>query len=130
MKKATTLILLFYFLFGTFCLPMGNFSEISNLSEMYRHCKLTEDKDMSLADFITDHLINIDSLFDQHKNGDEQKPHHPTTTSHFQLDRLLLKESFELNMVSLLLVDTSKIGQSESRYAFCSIRFLFRPPIA
>lgn len=47
------------------------------LPEMYRHCKATEDKDMTPIDFITDHLINIDCMFDNHKNGDEQKPHQP-----------------------------------------------------
>ena len=44
---------------------------------MYNHCKSTEDKDMTLIDFITDHLINIDRLFDKHDKGDSQKPHAP-----------------------------------------------------
>ena len=41
---------------------------------MYKHCKSTEDKDMTPLDFITDHLINIDGIFDKHDNEDEQKP--------------------------------------------------------
>ena len=49
---------------------------------MYQHCKTTEDPDMSPIDFITDHLINIDGLFDKHEKGDEQKPHLPMTVRH------------------------------------------------
>ena len=44
---------------------------------MYNHCKITEDKDMTLLDFVTDHLINIDRIFDRHDKGDHQKPHAP-----------------------------------------------------
>ncbi len=72
---------MFYSL-GTFCLPMGDFSMLSDLPEMYRQCKATEDKDMTPIDFITDHLVNIDGLFDKHECGDEQKPHTPNTTQH------------------------------------------------
>ena len=49
---------------------------------MYAHCKTTEDKDLSVLDFISDHLINIDGLFDAHNNGDHQKPHKPFNFNH------------------------------------------------
>ena len=32
---------------------------------------------MTPFDFIKDHLINIDGLFDKHEDGDDQKPHSP-----------------------------------------------------
>ena len=32
---------------------------------------------MTAFDFITDHLLNIDCLFDAHNKDDEQKPHQP-----------------------------------------------------
>ena len=47
---------------------MGDFSMLNELPEMYSHCKATEDKDMTPLDFITDHLVNIDGLFDKHEN--------------------------------------------------------------
>jgi hypothetical protein len=50
---------------------------------MYRHCKATEDKDMNPFDFITDHLVNIDGLFDKHGDGDEQMPHQPIQNHHY-----------------------------------------------
>ena len=66
-----------YYFFETFCLPQGDFSVIADLPKMYQHCKATEDKDMTPFDFIKDHLINIDGLFDKHEDGDDQKPHSP-----------------------------------------------------
>ena len=61
---------------------MGDFSMLNELPEMYSHCKATEDKDMTPLDFITDHLVNIDGLFDKHENGDKQKPHSPIQNHH------------------------------------------------
>lgn len=37
---------------------------------------------MTPLDFFTDHLVNIDGLFDKHDNGDEQKPHIPIQSHH------------------------------------------------
>ena len=76
---------------------------LNEIPEMYHHCKSTEDKDMTPLDFITDHLVNIDGLFDKHENGDEQKPHthqfktfitdrqlfHLSHTTNFQLHNFL-----------------------------------------
>ena len=77
MKQLTVITLLFYYTLGTLCLPMGDFSILPSLPKMYQHCKATEDRDMTPLDFVTDHLINIDGIFDSHENGDDQKPHQP-----------------------------------------------------
>ena len=82
MTKFFALILLSYHLFGTMCLPMGDFSMIAELPKMYQHCKATEDADLDIFDFVTDHLIDVDCLFDAHEN-DEQKPHQASTFNHF-----------------------------------------------
>ena len=70
-------IFLVYWAFGMFALPNMNFSALQDIPEQYMHCKETEDKDLTVIDFITDHLINIDCIFDKHDNGDDQKPHKP-----------------------------------------------------
>lgn len=70
-------LFLSYWAFGMLLLPMGDFSLLRDLTQEYRNCKETEDKDMTWVDFISDHLINIDSIFDRHDNGDKQKPHTP-----------------------------------------------------
>ena len=91
--------MLTYYLFGTFCLPMGDFSVIQDLPQMYSHCKATEDKDMTAIDFITDHLINIDCIFDKHDNGDEQKPHTPIQFRHSQSQTTFIAQQFYFSII-------------------------------
>ena len=47
---------------------------------MYRHCRVTENKDIKTHNFITDHVMNIDSMFDKHENRNDYKLHEPTST--------------------------------------------------
>jgi hypothetical protein len=75
MKKISIILFCTYYILGLICLPNGNFAFHVNIPAMYKNCKATEDKDMTSFDFITDHLINFDCMFDSHDNGDEQKPH-------------------------------------------------------
>jgi hypothetical protein len=82
LKKAVYIFLFAFYTFGTLCLPLGDFSLLGEIPEMYSHCKATEDNDMTPIDFITDHLLNIDGIFDKHNHGDEQKPHKPIQSHH------------------------------------------------
>ena len=82
MVKSLKILFLIYYSFGALCLPMSNFSVLPDLPEMYHHCKVYEDPDMNFFDFITDHVLNIDGIFDKHGNGDEQKPHSPIQNKH------------------------------------------------
>jgi hypothetical protein len=77
MRRALCIILLPCFLISVLFLPEGDFSLLTQLPALYQHCKATEDPDMDFIDFITDHLINIDGIFDKHLAGDDQKPHQP-----------------------------------------------------
>lgn len=82
LTRLISIALVTYYLLATFCLPQGDFSTIQDLPEMYAHCKATEDKDMTVFDFVTDHLINVDCLFDKHEKNDPQKPHAPIQLHH------------------------------------------------
>ncbi|MGX7666014.1 hypothetical protein [Flavobacterium pedocola] len=87
MKRLIVTALLFYYALGTFVLPMSDFSMVTKLPQMYANCKATEDCDMDTIDFVTDHLLNFDGLFDEHGQDDDQKPHQPfqNQTITFQL---------------------------------------------
>ncbi len=63
---------------GIAFLPQGDFSVMPDLPKMYQHCKLTEDADLNLMDFVTDHLLDINGSFDKHDFGDAQKRHSST----------------------------------------------------
>ena len=82
MKKIVYLFLLVFYSLGTICLPLGDFSVLADLPQMYKHCKSVEDKDMTPIEFVTDHLLNVDGMFDCHASGDAQKPHQPLQHNH------------------------------------------------
>ena len=55
---------------------MGDFSTVAHLPEMYAHCKETEDPDLNILDFIGEHLMNLDGIFEPHgESDDDDKPH-------------------------------------------------------
>ena len=131
MKVFLTFFLV-YWLFGMFMLPDGDFSAISNIPQQYKHCKETEDKDLTVWDFITDHLINIDSLFDSHDKGDEQKPHKP-----FQYNQHSITGTFLITKKITFLQKTVPIPTknvfgfpSPTNYSFNFLASIFHPPVA
>jgi hypothetical protein len=73
-------LFLVFYTSGSFLLPSGDFSLLKDISCAYHHCKSTEHSDMTPLDFVTDHLLNFDSIFDDHEHGDDQKPHKPFHT--------------------------------------------------
>ena len=125
MGKFLAISLVVYYLFGLIVLPNGNFAALPNLSQMYSHCKTMEDR----VDFFTDHVINIDGMFDKHDHGDEQKPHEPLQNQQ-QVSSFvycLFSHSFELKLQitnkDKPIIETTNFTPSEY------ITKLFRPPI-
>ena len=117
-----------YFALGSLVLPMGNFALLPQLPQMYQHCKTHEHPDMDAWEFITDHLVNVDGIFDAHENGDDQKPHVPT----------LNKNSFHqtsFNIPVVLLVSTPTIVNNFcwqpfiQEYKSSFVAVIFHPPI-
>jgi hypothetical protein len=133
-KKVIILSSALYFLLGQMFLPNGDFSVMPDLPFMFAHCKATEDKDLSVLDFITDHLINIDGLFDSHNNGDQQKPHKPFNFNHLSNGFVLISQIIKPEIirfksdVTIEMVDElpySKQHFFQNHY----LSSIFRPPI-
>ncbi|HEY5123673.1 MAG TPA: hypothetical protein VIK14_08055 [Ignavibacteria bacterium] len=82
MRKIITILVSAYFTGGTMILPLGDFTTLLDIPAMYKNCKETEQEDMTPIDFITDHLLNFDCLFDEHPPGDKQRPHKPFVYHH------------------------------------------------
>jgi hypothetical protein len=55
---------------------MGDLSYIKDMPEMYRSC-VQEDPDMSIAEFVFEHLPNINNT-ESNDEGEHEKPHQPT----------------------------------------------------
>lgn len=108
---------------------MGDFSTLIDLPGMYRHCKATEDKDMTPFDFITDHLINIDGLFDKHNNGDEQKPHSPVPAQHHGQQTVSFITYFTFCSIPYYFTDENPPVESDNFLSSDYTSRIFRPPI-
>lgn len=129
LKKTVNIFLLVFYVFGAFCLPMGDFSALMEIPEMYRHCKSTEDKDMTAIDFITDHLVNIDGIFDKHDNGDEQKPHEPLQQQQHLQPTVFFVSHHTFAIKSILHVPVSPALLTVYFLPSDYISKIFRPPI-
>ncbi|GAB4201042.1 MAG: hypothetical protein Fur0023_05020 [Bacteroidia bacterium] len=127
LKYLITYSVAVYYIFGSLILPCGNFSVLPELKNMYDHCKQTEDKDMNLLDFITDHLLCVDAIFDQHTNGDDQKPH--SYNLHNNLPAIFYFTSHTIIQPALNFL-TSKYYVSIPNYSFLKISTIFHPPAA
>ena len=133
MKSAFKIFILFYYSLGTLFLPLGDFSTLQDIPKMYNNCKEHEHHDMTPIDFITDHLINIDGLFDKHDNGDEQKPHKNIdfTFSNFTAT-LFFQEvnTFEFKSIKVTIENSIVISNyKKAIYTFNHTPSIFRPPI-
>ncbi|CAN5625281.1 hypothetical protein BH11BAC2_BH11BAC2_22870 [soil metagenome] len=129
LKSLLSFFVVAYFTFGTLCLPQGDFSALSSLTQMYQHCKATEDKDMTPLDFITDHLINIDGILDAHDNGDEQKPHTPVHYHHLVGQVVVFFHPTSTLSLVAPFVQFHFSNFIQSFYASEYNSFTFRPPI-
>ncbi|MBK9718628.1 MAG: hypothetical protein IPO85_14170 [Saprospiraceae bacterium] len=96
---------------------------------MYRQCKATEDKDMTPFDFITDHLVNIDSIFDKHENGDEQKPHTPNQAQHHGQTHVTFIAYFAFKITTFHSYVVKPTLSTEDFIQSDYISKIFRPPI-
>ena len=127
--RSGILLLLSYYLLGTVCLPLGNFSFGVDLPEMYRHCKVHEDKNMTPLDFVTDHLVNIDGIFDSHFNGDQQKPHSPPPSQHHPTQIVISFQPY-ISLSFRPIVVTEKLALStEALYSSGFYHKIFHPPV-
>ena len=110
---------------------MGNFSILPDLPEMYSHCKTHEDKDMTPFDFVTDHLLDFDGMFDKHDKGDEQKPHTPSQTQkHSQITLFQFISPFSFKMTNFKNIELKEIiYSSENLLVSMYTSKVFHPPI-
>jgi len=88
---------------------------------------------MTMMDFITDHLINFDGIFDKHLNGDEQKPHKPLK---YNLQHSICRFIQEIKIIEIKIAktfvspDQIKISNYKNAlYSYNAVFILLRPPI-
>lgn len=129
MRTTSFIFILIYYCLGTFLLPQGNFATLQDIPEMYLHCKATEHHDMTPFDFITDHLINIDGLFDKHEQGDEQRPHRPIQLHHIGQPSFTVITSIKVITVPLIASKENIPTLLNQTLSSGFIQGIFHPPI-
>lgn len=102
---------------------------LKDIPRMYRDCKATEDKDMTAFDFITDHLLNIDGLFDKHDRGDEQLPHHPIQNHHYAQSIFSFTTYFAFSVLPVHPDEIKMIIPADNSLLSEYFTTIFRPPI-
>ena len=115
-----------------FAFPMCDFSMVKDIPQMYQHCKATEDKDLTAFDFITDHLIDFDCIFDSHDENNEQKSHQ-SNINH----RLTFTVQLNTTPTTIVIVQKQAIAIAKNtpnffysnNYSFTHSLCVFRPPI-
>lgn len=128
MKQVAFIFILFYYALGSVILPSSDFSILPKLPSLFAHCKATEDKDMTILDFITDHLMNIDGVFDAHEQGDDQKPHQPFDC---KISNALICIVFNpiSSVISVNEIKVENVFITNTNYKFDFVGNIFRPPM-
>jgi hypothetical protein len=129
LKKLTGIFLLTFYAFGIFCLPSGDFSMLSDLPAMYLHCKATEDNDMTTIYIITDHLVNINGIFDKHDNGEHQKPHTPNPSHRQGQTQILALDCISFSIAQFYPVNVKPLKLLVSFLPSDYFSKIFHPPI-
>ena len=130
MKRLLHIFFFLYYLVGSMVLPMGNFSAVADIPEMYQHCKTNEDTNLTAVKFLTEHLVNTDGLFNKFDHRHAQKPHKPFH-SHMQ------HNSYQVAVKNLLtaIVEICPFEENithrsiySENYRFEQIYSIFHPP--
>ncbi len=77
MRRAVAILLLFILSVGTVFSPLGNMACTDYVPGMYARC-IEEDPEINAADFVFEHLLNLESLLDfLEQDTDEDEPYAP-----------------------------------------------------
>lgn len=113
---------------------MGDISTLIHLPDMYSHCKTTEDPNLDLADFVAEHLMNLDGIFEAHESKEiEDKPHQTTNSISYKTTTEIAPKIIVLEFKTNPVFDYS--NQKETPFFKNKIYFynpyfsIFRPPI-
>lgn len=113
--------------------PHADFSVIGDWPEIYNHCKATEDKDLNLIEFITEHVSPIGQLIEcvEHDMGDnEDKPHVPMKVSSLSGTVMYCQTMQPLPLQSCYQPYTKPItGFKNKLFSTHHLTLVFRPPI-
>jgi hypothetical protein len=128
--RAGIILLLTYYLIGTSCLPSGDFSSGADITSIYPNCKAPEDLAITPLDFVSDHLINIDGMFNKHCKGDQQKPHSTPPAQHRAVQNISVSPTNTRHSFSSVQLIKDQPLSAEILYISGFFHKIFHPPVA
>jgi hypothetical protein len=119
-----------YYCLGTLLFPMGDLSYLKEMPDMYHNC-VQEDPDVTLTDFVFEHLTNIKNT-ESDDEGEHEKPHqaiyHHIPAPVAAVPSGIIK--LTTGPVAIMFV-TKEYPKMRSQDALnCNPLKVFRPPIA
>jgi hypothetical protein len=128
MLKLFVFSLLLYFVSGTLLLPQGDFAALPDLPRMYAHCKETEDHDLTIPDFIEEHLLMMDDLMGEQPEP-EDKPHQPVQFHHLYAPVTLAIRQVLTPIEQPVIIEREVMRVYDDVYLSDYPTSVFRPPI-
>lgn len=107
---------------------------IQDLPKMYQHCKETEDANLTIVDFFTDHLIDLDYIFEEKHQNNSEKPHqsHTQHQNNFSVQIITpTLHTFIPEQRQVYFIVKQKYNSSyQINYSYSFKNAIFHPPIA
>ncbi len=132
-RKPATIFLFAFYLAGVVLFPMGDFSCMKELPDMYRHCRDTEDPDLNVFEFLTEHVSAIGQLLEgaDHDDAEEDDKPHVPVAYHSQLQVSYTVQRFVAKLDKPVIpIPRVFAPATEQVYISSYIASIFRPPIA
>lgn len=130
-KKITTSLLALYFLTGSMLLPLGDFSLMKDLPQMYKaYQKLAPHEEQDVFDFVGDYLLNGKAILGHNKHDAPEQSQSGVQYQHAASFCSMLVVPFQLNLVA---VSEHTIIHKQTNLPVNTSDFhpeLFRPPLA
>jgi hypothetical protein len=112
---------------------MGDFAVLKDLPEMFRHCKATEDRDLDVFEFFTEHVFPIGQLIEGTEHEPEEdgdKPHTPIHDINFGQITATVVSKFAFSTMRFYHMDVNEHSiHQDTFFASDYISKIFRPPI-
>jgi hypothetical protein len=128
MQRLFAILLFAYFTLGTLLLPMGDFSVLPDLPRMFAHCRETEDPDLDIADFVEEHLLQLDDLMGEAPEPGD-KPHQPVQFHHVNVPITIAAPQVLAAVELPILTEPQQPFVVDEVYLADYPASVFRPPI-
>ena len=131
--KIAIILLLSFYSIGTVLCPLGDFRYMQHFNEMYDQCA-EEDPDINIADFVFEHLMNLEDVIAQFENETEEneKPHQPFQQVQVMQQVVVMNASFRFECSPKVIISKEDTvypiyndGHTPAHY----LSEIFHPPI-